>query len=216
MWRMVRVAWHLLAVAGLAALAGSAWMYTQGIGARATPHPIETAVARTARHYAIPASARGTLNPVPASPEAVRDGMLHWADHCASCHGNDGSGDTEMGRGLYPKAPDMRAAATQSLSDGELFYIIEHGVRLTGMPAWATGSIEGEQASWRLVHFIRHLPSTSDDEVTEMQQLNPRGVEDWRQLDEERKFLEGDSVLSGDLRLGSSDHEHDPPKGPHE
>jgi len=52
----------------------------------------------------------------------------------------------------------MRGAETQSLSDGELFSIIEHGIRLTGMPAWGTGTPESERDSWGLVHFVRRLP----------------------------------------------------------
>ena len=76
---------------------------------------------------------------MPNTEEAIAEGRAHFADHCASCHANDGSGDTEMGRGLYPRAPDMRLAATQNLEDHELFYIIENGIRLTGMPAWGTG-----------------------------------------------------------------------------
>jgi hypothetical protein len=79
-----------------------------------------------------------------------------------------------MGSGLFPKAPDMRAATTQELSDGELFYIIEYGVRFTGMAAWGDGSAKGEEVGWRLVHFIRHLPSLTPAEITEMEQLNPK------------------------------------------
>jgi hypothetical protein len=96
-----------------------------------------------------------------------------------------------MGRGLYPQAPDMRLAATQDLSDGELFALIEHGVKLTGMPAWTTGTPEGEQASWRLVRFIRHLPALTDADLLEMEDLNPRGRAEWRALEEERRFLSG-------------------------
>ncbi len=119
--------------------------------------------------------------------------MEHWADHCATCHGNDGSGDTPIGSALYPRAPDVRLPATQDLTDGELFYIIENGVKMTGMPAWGTGTAEGEQESWHLVNFIRHLPQLSDDELAEMEELNPRGLADWRALEEERRFLAGDS-----------------------
>ncbi len=43
-----------------------------------------------------------------------------------------------MGRNMYPPAPDMRLAETQQMTDGELFYIIQNGVRLTGMPAWGS------------------------------------------------------------------------------
>ena len=87
----------------------------------------------------------------------------------------------------------MRLPATQDLTDGELFYIIENGVKMTGMPAWGTGTAEGEQESWHLVNFIRHLPQLSDDELAEMEELNPRGLADWRALEEERRFLAGDS-----------------------
>ena len=58
------------------------------------------------------------------------------ADHCATCQANGGSGQTEIGQNLYPKAPDMRLPRTQNLRDGEIYYIINNGVRLTGMPAW--------------------------------------------------------------------------------
>jgi hypothetical protein len=57
------------------------------------------------------------------------------------CHANNGSGETEIGRNLYPKAPDMRQTKTQSLSDGELYYIIRNGVPMTGMPAWGDPSL---------------------------------------------------------------------------
>ena len=78
-----------------------------------------------------------------------------------------------MGRAFYPKSPDMRLPRTQNLSDGEIFYFIENGIRLTGMPGWSTGTPEGERSSWQLVHFIRHLPTLTDSERTEMESMNP-------------------------------------------
>ncbi|MBL8135853.1 MAG: c-type cytochrome [Acidobacteria bacterium] len=188
---VVRALWHLFAVVGLATAIGGVWFAAQGVGAIATPGALETALARTARHYLVPAALRARTNPVPSTAESLAEGKAHWADHCASCHGNDGAGDTPMGRGLYPKAPDMRLAATQGLSDGELFALIEHGVKLTGMPAWTTGTPEGEQATWRLVRFIRQLPALTDDDLLEMEDRNPRGRAEWRALEEERKFLSG-------------------------
>jgi len=188
---VVRLLWHVLALVGLATTTGGLWFAAQGVSATATPGAVETAVARTARHWLVPAALRARVNPEVASAETLKDGLAHWADHCASCHGNDGSGDTAMGRGLYPKAPDMRLPATQALSDGELFALIEHGVRLTGMPAWTTGTPEGERATWHLVQFIRHLPGLSEEEILEMEDLNPRGRAEWRALEEERRFLSG-------------------------
>lgn len=109
-----------------------------GVSAKDQPSSIEKLLARTMRDLAIPREAKEQKNPWgnPPAPEAVFAGRVHWADHCATCHGNDGSGDTLIGQNLYPKAPDMRLPATQNLTDGELYYIIVNGVRLTGMPAW--------------------------------------------------------------------------------
>jgi mono/diheme cytochrome c family protein len=188
---VLRIVWHGLAVVGVATVAGAIWFASQGISAKPTPGPIETRLSRAARHYAIPAAARARTSPTPGTADTLRAGLEHWADHCASCHGNDGAGQTTIGQGLYPKAPDMRLADTQALSDGELFYIIEEGVKITGMPAWGTGTPEGEEASWHLVQFIRHLPSLTEDDLARMAELNPRGRADWLAFEEERKFLSG-------------------------
>ena len=123
----------------------------------------------------------------------VEHALEHYADHCAACHANDGSGDTEIGRGLYPKVPDMRGIETQSLSDGELFSIIEHGIRLTGMPAWGTGTPDGERDSWGLVHFVRRLPKLSSDDIERMEGLNPKTPAQLKEEEEIRRFLEGNS-----------------------
>jgi mono/diheme cytochrome c family protein len=162
-------------------------------GLRAAPQPpaVEAALARRVRSLAVSRADAARANPVTASPEALADGLSHYADHCASCHAVDGSGDTELGRGLYPKAPDMRLAATQDRSDGELFAVIEHGVRFTGMPAWSTGTAAGEAASWQLVLAIRHLPRLTSDEKARMQTQLPRSPEAIRQEIEEEAFLNG-------------------------
>ncbi len=134
---------------------------------------------------------RAMSNPVEALPEALRAGMEHWADHCAVCHDNDGRGRTEVGRGLFPPVPDMQAPATQELSDGALFYSIEQGVPLTGMPAWSTGTEDGERASWELVLFIRHLPEITTEELADMEALNPRSAADLALEQEIDDFLSG-------------------------
>src|ERR1700716_691445 len=105
---------------------------------------------------AIPFEAKRRVNPTADSAEALAEARAHWADHCASCHANNGSGEAEIGQHLYPPSPDMRKEQTKLMSDGELFYIIENGIRLSGMPAWG-GSDHGKQDSWKLVRFIRHL-----------------------------------------------------------
>ncbi|HET8646188.1 MAG TPA: c-type cytochrome, partial [Vicinamibacteria bacterium] len=174
--------------------AGSAYLLRRGYSAREPPSALEAAVARRLRGLATPARAQRLANPVPATPEVMGEALAHFADHCAVCHANDGSGETAIGQGLYPRSPDMRAADTQRLSDGELFYIIRNGVRFTGMPGWGSGPEHEDRDSWGLVHFIRHLPRLTPAELAEMQRLNPKGP---RQLEEEREaeaFLRGEDV----------------------
>lgn len=160
-----------------------------GLSARAAPTALETMMARSARHLAMPAAAQALKNPVPASAENLRDARLHFADHCAICHGNDGSGDTMMGHGLYPKPPDLRLPATQKLSDGELFWVIENGVRFTGMPSFSNPGMQDD--SWKLVLFIRHLPQLTEDERMEMEKYNPKGPDDRIEEQQEDDFLNG-------------------------
>ncbi|HKW57619.1 MAG TPA: c-type cytochrome [Candidatus Acidoferrum sp.] len=160
-----------------------------GLSAKATPTALEAMMARNARHLAIPAAARAEKNPVAVSEENLHDARLHFADHCATCHGNDGSGDTMIGRGLYPKPPDLRLEETQKLSDGELFWIIENGVRFTGMPAFSTPGAEKD--SWKLVLFIRHLPRLTAEERLEMERYNPKSPDDREEENEEDDFLNG-------------------------
>jgi mono/diheme cytochrome c family protein len=197
----------LLIVVGalLLGVAIGGYFVTAGVSARPQPSRMESFAAHAVRGVAIRARVRGVTNPVPVSDAVIQEGMEHFADHCAVCHGNDGSGNTEMGRGFYPRAPDMRLPATQNLSDSELFYIIENGVRLTGMPAWSTGTKEGETSSWHLVHFIRHLPKMTEEELTKMEDLNPRTPAEMRQREEEKEFLQGGNV---DTPPAPPTHEH--------
>ena len=156
---------------------------------RQAPGTIETAVARRLRSWSVPKAAASAPNPIANSPEVLRDASYHFADHCASCHGNDGSGYTEMGQHLYPRAPDMQLADTQQLSDGELYYIIKNGVRWTGMPAW--GEPSDDQDSWKLVWFIRHLPNLTAEELRDMGRYNPKSAAEQQEEKEEQEFLQG-------------------------
>jgi mono/diheme cytochrome c family protein len=167
-----RAAWQLFL--GIV-LIGIAMLILQGRGVSARPQPsaIESRLALFMRSWMTPATYKGLKNPVSATEDNFVAAREHFADHCASCHGNNGGGETEMGRNLYPKAPDMRLPRTQQLSDGELFYIIENGVMLTGMPGWSTGTPEGEKASWQLVHFIRRLATLTPEDLAVMEQHNP-------------------------------------------
>jgi mono/diheme cytochrome c family protein len=194
--------WGNLILLGLVILAGIgaavvAGIIHNGVSARGTPTALEAMIAGKMRRLALPSDARAQSNPVADSAEVQREARLHFADHCAICHGNDGSGDTPIGRGLYPKPPDLRTDHTQRLSDGEIFWIIENGVRLTGMPAFG-GAEHGTSAdSWKLVRFIRHLPHLTGEERMEMERYNPKGPDERDEEKNEQDFLNGAAEKPG-------------------
>lgn len=160
-------------------------------GARQAPSRTEAALSRGLRSLSVPSNAKQSKNPFTSSPELLQESARHFADHCASCHGNDGGGNTEVGRNLYPPAPDMRLADTQQLSDGELYYIIHNGIRWTGMPAWGEPGNSNDQDSWKLALFIRHLPNLTAGELHEMERFNPKSDADREEEKEEQEFLNG-------------------------
>jgi mono/diheme cytochrome c family protein len=186
----------LLALMVLVLLGGALFVSTvrRGFSTHDEPSRMEAWVARSVRHWSTPGDLRDEKNPLPLTPQVMAEARAHWADHCASCHGNDGKGKTALGERLYPRAPDMTLAVTQSLSDGELFSIIENGIRLTGMPGWGDGTAESAYGSWGLVHLVRHLPELTPEEIAEMEALNPKTPEEWEQIQAEEAFLAGDSV----------------------
>jgi predicted CXXCH cytochrome family protein len=129
----------------------------RGFRATSTPPSFERAVARKVRNISIPWRERRARNPVAGSSEAWRNGREEFLIECSACHGINGDGRTEMAVSLYPRAPDLRSSESQSLTDGELHYIIENGVSLTGMPAWQNTEHVASGSIWDLVVFIRSL-----------------------------------------------------------
>ena len=164
--RKILIALVLVVLVGATA---AYWFVTShGFSAREKPTWYEAWLARHARRLATEPGARDLKNPVAATPLNVAEARDHFADHCAICHANDGSGKTVIGENLYPPAPNMRIADTQDLADGELFYIIKNGIRFTGMPGWG-----GEdEENWKLVHFIRRLPQLTPKERELMNEIN--------------------------------------------
>ena len=177
-------------------------MMLSGFSTRTPPGSIETAVAQGVRKAAIPARYKRMKNPVMPDEDALREGMEHWADHCASCHANNGSGDTMYGKGMYPRPPDMRHGHTQEISDGELYFTIENGIRLTGMPAFGTAG-DNDLDTWKLVAFIRHLSSLTQSEEMEMKAMNPKSPQEVEEEQAEESFLHGSSAPP---QLSSSHH----------
>lgn len=188
----------ILAAAVVAVIAGVAMflhMARYGFSAHDEPTRMESVLAAMMRRYAVPAGLRDMQNPQPLTPVVMAEARAHFADHCASCHGNDGRGRTEMGQKFYPKVPDMTLAETQEQTDGALFATIENGIRLTGMPGWGEGTAESARGSWSLVHLIRHFPKITTREIEEMKAMNPISPaeihEAKKEQTEEEQFLSG-------------------------
>jgi mono/diheme cytochrome c family protein len=193
--------WLSLSVAAIIvpATAGLGWFaydsFSSGFSAKGDPSYVEIWLARQVRRIAIPSKQRETPNPVPLNPKVLAEARAHFADHCATCHANDGGGKTPIGRNVYPRTPDLRDTAIQSMSDGELFFVIHHGIRFTAMPAWGKGKPEEDRDSWGLVHFVRHLPKLTVEELDEMKKLNPTTPRELAQELEFERFLRGEDSV---------------------
>jgi mono/diheme cytochrome c family protein len=165
----------VVAILALPVLGGAALLYREaiahGFSAREKPWAIEEFVARRLRKLATGSDARRMMNPHSPSPEILAEARDHFAEHCALCHADDGSGKTEIGEGMYPPASDLRQPETQELTDGELFQIIRNGIRFTGMPGW--GDVDTDEEIWELVLFVRHLPDLSAEELEHMRDKHP-------------------------------------------
>jgi len=166
---MSRRAWaYLFGFVGAVAGGGVVYLRVHGLSARAKPSAVEEWVARHVRDLATPSSVKAAVNPLRPTELVLAEARDHFADHCAACHGNRGDGKTMLGEGMYPPPPDLRAEATQNLTDGEIMNIIKNGIRFTGMPGFGGG----DEENWKLVLFIRHLPNLSDRERALMNEIN--------------------------------------------
>jgi predicted CXXCH cytochrome family protein len=154
----------LLGVLLLAVGIYGARLIFHGFSTADEPSCLEKLVARAARNLAIPRKARLEPNPFKPTPALLLEARDGFLARCAVCHAPDGSGQTAVGRSLYPRAPDLRLPETQNLTDGQIRYIIRNGVRLTGMPGWAKPHDEQSDDSWKLVLFIRDLRPLTREE----------------------------------------------------
>src|SRR5580700_6469566 len=122
-WRVLSLLCALALVA--IGLYGSRLIW-RGFSTADQPSYLEKTLAREARNLAIPRKARLERNPWNPTLEVLREARESFLDRCAVCHGPDGSGQTSVGRNLYPKVPDLRLPPTQNLTDGEIRYIIRN------------------------------------------------------------------------------------------
>ncbi len=146
-------------MAFLGALAGLMLACT----AHKEPSKVEMALANMAKDVVIPLEAKNLKSPLPATDEVVKQGEQVYMQACSMCHAMDGHARTELGRGMYPPAMDLTSPHVQHWSDAELFWIIQNGVRMTGMPSWKSSISETD--TWKLVHFVRGLPRLESEKA---------------------------------------------------
>ena len=141
-----------LVLAGLAFFAA-----TFNLSALETPGETETWLATKAKRWLV-ARAVKREPPPPAPPwshETVSSGEMTYGMSCANCHGKDGRTPLQLGLSMYPPVPGLGSPDVQAYTDAELFWIIKHGVRHSGMPGF--GRIHSDEDIWRLVHYVRSL-----------------------------------------------------------
>ncbi len=119
------------------------------------PSKVESGLANIAKEVVIPLEAKERKNALTVNNAAAKKGMDLYRQSCALCHGGDGRSNTPLGRGLYPPAIDLTSPHVKRWNDAELFWIIQNGVRLTGMPAWK--DVFDDTQTWELVMAIREL-----------------------------------------------------------
>src|ERR1700678_2236515 len=127
-----------------------------GCKADKPPSQTEASVANAAKDVIIPLEAGKMQNPLPDTAEVVSQGQEVFLGSCAQCHGADARGDTSLGSNMNPPAMDLTSAHVQHWSDAELFWIIQNGVRLTGMPSWKSSISDTD--TWKLARFVHNLP----------------------------------------------------------
>jgi mono/diheme cytochrome c family protein len=121
------------------------------------PGRLETLVSNGVTRFVIRRASQRGIPPRPLDVKAsAASGGTRYDSECSICHGSDGRAQTPIGRWMHPRAADLTSEEVQSFSDQELFWIIQNGIRFTGMPAF--GKVETGDQIWNLVNYVRTLP----------------------------------------------------------
>lgn len=120
------------------------------------PGSLETRLIQTAKRR-LTVHGRSDQNPLAPTEENVRAGQRNFNSYCMVCHGLDGQNTgVPFSDRMSPPVPVLSASSIQAYTDGQLHWIIQHGVSPSGMPA--SGEILRDEEIWQMVLFIRHLP----------------------------------------------------------
>jgi mono/diheme cytochrome c family protein len=162
---LMRVLVVLVAGAILGAFVVAIVMPQLDWSASARPPAAEKRLASLVLHRWVRRNAAVQSNPLAPSPDNLKAGRAEFIEHCAICHGADGSAHTPLGADFYPPVARLERGAP-GWTDGELYFIIAAGIRYTGMPGF--GAHHPPADIWRMILWIRHLPRLSGQERTEL------------------------------------------------
>lgn len=127
------------------------------------------------RTRAVEFRSRGTRVANLRDPSLIRHGILLYAKNCQPCHGAPGVANEQMGRGIDPKPPPLVLAAN-NWTDPELFWIVTHGLKLSGMPGFAPRLSETD--IWGIVAFCRRMVLLSPTDYKRLRAAADQGVDD--------------------------------------
>lgn len=165
-------------VGGLASLAlllvaASAFIFMGGYNVAATD--AHSGLTRwflaTAKRRSVATRATSVNAPTQFTTEQIADGFSEFDEMCVACHGAPGRDRGEAGKGLNPRPPNL-AEAAKEWSAAELFWIVKHGVKMTGMPAF--GPTHSDERLWTIVAFLKQLPQLSPEKYAEMKQASAK------------------------------------------
>jgi mono/diheme cytochrome c family protein len=150
--------WILLLLVLLGGAGATGYVGAMQIFRQETPLPGEEAITDLGlRWVAIPAEYADMRIPARNPEITTAKGRELYNVQCSLCHGNNGNGDGPFGITQYPPASNLHEERVRTKSNGQLFWIIAHGINLTGMPAWGQkyGGGMTDNEIWSLVKFIR-------------------------------------------------------------
>jgi len=198
---------------GLMILGAAVWLYlASGMfdpAATTPPGKMETKLANFALNKAVAKRASSEKNPFSGKPEALRDGIEHYKENCVVCHGAPGVDAGEIGQGLNPPAPELTLPRIQKRPDGELYWIVSNGIRMTGMPAFKPTHKPDE--IWKIVAFVRHLEEITPDE----QKALKAATEQAEHHEGESEEKAGDKPEAKPAAAATPGHTHPPGTRPH-
>jgi thiosulfate dehydrogenase len=123
--------------------------------ADARPSRLERWAASRSLHAALEREMPRQANPIPATDANYAAGIKLYAENCAMCHGTADGHPSNVAIGLYQHAPQLGRHGVEDDPDGETYWKIKHGIRLTGMPSY-TKTLSEDQI-WTLALFLKHM-----------------------------------------------------------